>query len=205
MFDRLFPRVDQAGIGVDVKHAGNGLVLDVYEPRIYPHVLSPEAGTVIGGSYSLAAPTATRVVVGGQGEGVDREFRTFIDTAREAEWGMVIETLVDARDSSVGDVFAERAAEVLAEGAPKSGLSLELSETPDFKYDGENLRVGDIVPARIGGQIFTDTLREAKLTGGGGNGDLSTPVIGERTDDPTAAIAKQLRALRRADNDRKAR
>ena len=205
LYDRLFPRIDQAGIGVDVKQSGNGLVLDCYEPRTYPHVLSPEAGTVIGGSYSLAAPTATRVVVGGQGEGVERQFKGFPDPARESQWSDIIEVMQDARDSSVGDVYAERAAETLAEGAPLAGLSLELSETPNFRYDVEKLRVGDMVRARIGGQVFTDTLREVKLTGGGGSGDLSSPVVGERTDDPTVALARQLRTLRRADNDRKAR
>ena len=204
MYDRLFPRIDQAGIGVDVKQDGAGLVLDCYTPRLYPHELSPEAGTILGGTYTLAAPTATRVVVGGQGEGVARDFKGFKDDTREADWGDVIEVMQDARDSSVGDVYAARAAETLAEGAPLAGLSLELSETPNFRYDGVNLRVGDRVPARIGGQLFTDTLREAKLTWGSG-GDNAVPIVGERVDDPTVALARQFRALKRDNSDRMAR
>lgn len=203
LYDRLFPAVDQAGIGVTVKQNGNGLVLDVYEPRTYPHRLSVEAGTIKGGTYSIAAPTATRVVVGGQGEGVAREFKGFADAPRETAWGDVVEVMQDARDSSVGDVYAARAAEVLAEGAPTSGLSLELSETPHFAY-GQNLYKGDTVTALIGGQLFTDTLREAKLSWGEG-GEQSTPLVGDRTDDPNVTLAKQLRALKRDNKDRMAR
>jgi hypothetical protein len=204
-YDRLFPAVDQAGIGVTVRHSGNGLELDCYEPRNYPHLLSPESGTVIGGGYSLAAPTATRVVVGGQGEGVAREFRTFPDPSREVEWNDVIEVMRDARDSGSGDVYAHRADETLSEGAPLAGLSLELSETKHFRYGGDGLRVGDLVTAMVNGQPYADTLREVRLTWDKKDGDKATPVIGERDDDPDVQLAKSIRALKRDNNDRMAR
>lgn len=203
-YDRLFPAVDQAGIGVTVKHSGNGLLLDCYEPRNYPHLLSPESGTVIGGSYSLAAPTATRVVVGGQGEGVAREFRTFTDATRETEWNDVIEVMKDARDSGSGDIYAARADESLAEGAPMAGLSLELTETKHFRYGGDGLRVGDLVTALVNGQPYADTLREVRLSWDK-TGDQATPIIGERSDDPDTQLAKSIRALRRDNTDRMAR
>jgi len=202
-YDRLFPAVDQAGIGVTVRQDGAGLLLDCYTPRTYPHTLSPEKGTLTGGTYSLAAPKTTRVVVGGQGEGVARTFKGFKDTAREGAWNDIIETLQDARDSSSGDVYADRANEVLAEGAPLTGLSLELSETEHFRYGGKGLRVGDRVTAVINGQSFTDVLREARLSWDK-DGDTATPVVGERSDDPDLRLAKRLRALQRSDNDRKA-
>ncbi|MDO5743500.1 MAG: hypothetical protein Q4P23_03445 [Micrococcaceae bacterium] len=203
-YDRLFPAIDQAGIGVTVRQIDGGLLLDCYTPRDYPHILSPEAGTVLGGTYSLAAPTATRVVVGGQGEGVARTFKGFPDTARETAWTDIIETFQDARDSSVGDIYAERAAESLAEGAPLSGLSLELSETPHFSYGQDGIRQGDRVSALIDGQTFTDTLREARLSWDK-DGDQATPIIGERSDDPDIRLARRLRSLQRDNNDRKAR
>lgn len=204
-YDRLFPAVDQAGIGVSVRHYGNGLLLDCYEPRDYPHRLSPESGTVIGGKYTLSAPTATRVVVGGQGEGVAREFRQYIDPARESEWNDVIEVFRDARDSSSGDVFGDRAAETLAEGGPLTGLSLELTETKHFRYGGDGLRVGDRVTALIGGQPFTDILREVQLSWDPRDGDTATPIVGERKDDPDTQLAKSIRALKRDNIDRMAR
>lgn len=202
-YDRLFPAVDQAGIGVTVRQQGAGLLLDCYTPRDYVHELSAENGTVVGGTYSLSAPGVTRVIVGGQGEGVAREFRAFQDAPRETAWNDIIEVLQDARDSSSGDVYADRAAEVLAEGAPLAGLSLELSETKHFRYGGDGLRVGDRVTARINGQAFTDVLREARLSWGD-DGDIAIPVVGERADDPDLRLAKGIRALQRDNADRKA-
>ncbi|WP_028265940.1 Gp37-like protein [Arthrobacter sp. MA-N2] len=203
-YDRLFPAVDQAGIGVTVRQDGAGLLLDCYEPRNYPHQLSAESGTVIGGTYSLAAPNVTRVVVGGQGEGVEREFKGFSEPTRETVWNDIIEVLQDARDSSSGDVYADRAAEVLAEGAPLAGLSLELSETKHFRYGGDGLRVGDRVTAMVRGQAYTDVLREVQLSWDN-SGDRATPIIGERKDNPDLQLAKSIRALRRDNTDRMAR
>jgi hypothetical protein len=205
VYDRLFPALDQAGIGVTVRQDGAGLLLDCYEPRDYPHHLSPEGGTIIGGSYSLSAPTATRVVVGGQGEGTAREFRgPFTDTARETDWNDVIEVFQDARDSSVGDIYAARANETLAKGAPLAGLSLELAETKHFQYGSDGLHIGDRVTAEIKGQLFTDVLREVHLTWDR-DGDQATPIVGERTDDPSIPLATELRALKRDNKDRMAR
>lgn len=203
-YDRLFPAVDQAGIGVSVYQYGSGLVLDCYTPRDYPHRLSPESGTVIGGTYTLKGPEATRVVVGGQGEGVAREFRQYKDATRESAWNDVIEVFRDARDSSSGDVFAQRAAETLAEGAPMAGLSLELSETKHFRYGGDGLHVGDRVTASIDGLLYTDVLREVRLSADK-DGDQAVPIIGERTDDPDTRLAKSIRALKRDNTDRMAR
>ena len=56
-----------------------------------------------GGVWGLAAPTATRVIVGGSGQGVEREFDQFIDTALEAAWAFKREVFVDARNSDEGD------------------------------------------------------------------------------------------------------
>jgi hypothetical protein len=204
-YDRLFPMVDQAGIGVTVKHSGDGLLLDCYVPRNYPHLLSPESGTVIGGSYSLSGPKATRVVVGGNGDGVARTFRTFSDAGREVDWNDVIEVMKDARDSGSGDIYAARADEALAEGAPMAGLSLELTETKHFRYGGDGLRIGDLVTALINGQPYADTLREVKLSWDKKEGDVATPIVGERTDDTDTSLAKRIRALQRDNNDRMAR
>lgn len=204
IYDRIFPAVDQAGIGVTVRQEGAGLLLDCYEPRDYPHQLSPDDGTVVGGTFSLSAPSATRAVVGGQGEGVLREFREFEEPARESEWNDIIEVLQDARDTAAGDIYQARADEALAEGAPMAGLSLELSETPHFRYGGSGLRVGDRVSALIKGQLFTDVLREVRLSWDQA-GDIATPIVGERSDDTDTRLAKRLRALQRGDTDRMAR
>ena len=200
LYDRLFPMVDQAGIGITVRQGLGGLVVDCVEQRVYPHKLTMGGGTVVGGTYSLRAPTATRVVVGGQGEGVERQFKGFVDTAREVACGRIIEVFRDARDSESADIYTERAAETLAEGAPMSSLSLVLSETKHFRYGGEGLRIGDIVRADANGVTIMDTLREVQLNFGK-DGDVATPILGERNDDPDVGLAKQIRALRRGNKD----
>lgn len=201
--EKLFPLFDQAGIGVDVRQDGTRHVLDCYTPAVYPHELSEIDGTITGGAYSSTAPTVTRVVVGGQGEGVLREFRQYIDTAREAEWGVVIEEFRDARDSNDPAVFDARAREVLAEGAPVSGLSLELSGAESLKL-GPTLKLGSIVVAEIRGKKYTESVREIIRTIGPDGRDVK-PVIGERADDPNRTLAKKLRAQSKGNNDRMVR
>lgn len=198
--EKLFPIFDQAGIGVDVWMGESTYMLDCYTPTVYPHELSELDGTISGGSYSSTAPTVTRVVVGGQGEGVAREFRQYIDAAREAEWGVVIEEFVDARDSDQGNVFDARAAEVLAEGAPVSGLSLELSGAESQKL-GTELNLGSIATAEIRGQRYTEIVREIIRTYDKDGRDVK-PVLGERADDPNRNLAKRLRAQSKGNNDR---
>jgi hypothetical protein len=198
--EKLFPLFDQAGIGVDVWMGESTYVLDCYTSTVYPHELSEIDGTITGGSYSSTGPTVTRVVVGGQGEGVQREFRQYIDAAREAEWGVVIEEFQDARDSDDGNVFDARATEVLAEGAPVSGLSLELSGAESLKL-GVELNLGNIATAEIRGQQYTEEVREIIRTYDENGRDVK-PVLGERADDPNRTLAKKLRAQSKGNNDR---
>ncbi|MBW4094580.1 MAG: hypothetical protein HIU81_03895 [Acidobacteria bacterium] len=194
LFDRLFPAFDGAGLGVTVKQAGAGLVVDCYEPKDYPRILSEAAGTVKSWSWTNAAPEATRGVVGGQGEGVARTFHAFVDPLREAQWGDVIEVFRDARDSSSGDVYAERAAETLSEGSEKSGLKLTLSETPQFRYGHGVLEVGDRISLKVGpGLVITDTLRSATISWKRDGGLEVIHQVGEITDDPDLTFGRALR------------
>jgi hypothetical protein len=203
--DRLFPAIDQAGIGVTVRQSGAGLVMDCYTPRVFSPTLSEESGTLTNWDYSTSAPKNTRVIVGGQGEGTARTFKQFVDTGRETDWADKIEVFQDARDTSVGDIYAARAAETLAEGAPMSGFSLTLSETETFRYGGpDGVERGDQVTVKMGSLTATDVLREATLIFDG-DGETITPIVGERRDDPNRRLAQTLRTLNADNNDRKAR
>lgn len=203
--DRLLPLVDQAGVGVDVRQQGGGLVLDCYLPRQVPQILSEESGVVVGWQWTTTAPSATRVVVGGQGEGTAREFVQVVDSTREAQWGETIEVFRDARDTDDELVLAERGQESLVEGAPKTGLSLTLAESRGWAY-GRSVRVGDKVTTRIApGADVTDVLREAQIIWDAQDGLSVTPVVGERADDPSVTLRTTITALARAIRDLKAR
>lgn len=201
--DRLFPAVEQAGLGVTVvqdgpEQQGTGFRVDVYEPRAYPRALTEAGGTVVDWSWNRDAPAVTRVVAGGQGEGTARTFRRSINADLEAEWGDVIEGFVDARDAEDDATIDARAATALQEGAPTAGLAVTLAETGTFRYGGKGIRVGDTVTARVGvGTEITDLLREASIVWAADTGLSVTPVVGEITDDPDRAVAEAIAALAR--------
>lgn len=205
--DVLFPLADQAGIGVTVRQSGAGLVLDCYEPTTWPINLSEAGGTILDGSWSLMPPEMTRVVGMFDGDGTARVYRQLINAALEAEWGDVIEGVIDARDLKHTDPGFEAAATARMQAAldaavAKAGLSLTLAETSVFRYGGTGTRrgvhVGDILTAELAaGVTVTDVLREATLTWSD-EGAHVTPVVGERRDDPTTAIVRAVAALGRS-------
>lgn len=196
LYDRLFPAVDTAGIGVTVRQSGAGLVVDCYEPQLHPRELSEYGGTILGWDWETSEAEATHLIIGGQGEGVARTFQEFPNAALAAAIGERIEVFRDARDSGDGDVYAERAAETFAETAPKAGLSVTLAETSVFRYGGPGgVHVGDRVNLRVGdGLTITDTLRSVHLTWGT-NGIEVTPSVGDVEDNPDQQLAKALSSV----------
>lgn len=208
--DALFPLVDQAGIGVQVQQTLTGLEVDCYEPVDWPLRLSEDGGTLISNDWELRPPTVTRVVLGVDGEGTGRTFDgPYIDTVAEAAIGRPIERFVDARDldhTAVGytTLAQARADEALAAGAAAAGLSIELAETEVFRYGGEGIHVGDRVVVEIApandtdpAVLITDVLRSATLTWTARGGPVVTPVVGERTNDPTALTMRALERMAR--------
>lgn len=203
--DRLFPVVDQAGIGITVRQTLTGLVVDCYEPQTWPLLLSEDGGTLTANDWSLAPPTVTRVWVGADGEGTTRVFRgPFVNAAAEALLGSPIERFVDARDLKSSDpdfeaLVAARANEELAAGASQAGLSVQLLESDTFAYGGPNgVHVGDRVPIELQpGVEITDVLRSATLSWGR-EGARVTPVIGDRRDDPNEALVRSVARVQRA-------
>ena len=208
LFDRLFPVVDGAGleasgIGVTVQQIEGQLVLDVFEPTPYPRDLTESSGVIVDWSYTHQASTATRVVVGGSGEAQLRSFRTVTDTTRETDTGRIIERFRDARDVAQDDpemvpTLYARGQETLDEGAAKSGLSVTLSQTANFRY-GSSVKVGDPVTMRVADTLtVTDRLNEATLSWTYDEGWKATPRVGQRADETDGGLARAIRALARA-------
>lgn len=193
--DRLFPAIEQAGLSVSVVQDGeNGLVVDVREPIVVRKPFSAEAGNLIDWDWSSSNPTATSVVVGGQGEGELRTLKERKLPALIAQYGDHVEAFVDARDSDDPVELEARMDEMLAEGAPKNGLALTLANTKSALY-GTHYRVGDKVTVQAGTMDITDTLQSAKFSWTRDNGLVVTPEVGERTDDPDLQLAKKVRKL----------
>jgi hypothetical protein len=190
---QLFPAVEQAGLGVRVYQSGGGLVLDVYEPRTYTKVISEQAGTLRSWKWNRANPTATHVVGGGTGEGTARTFRTASDTALADLYGRKIEVFADARNGQTTQELDQSNSEVLFEAQPKSGLELELSETPYFRYG--TVIVGDNVTMRAGTLEITDVLRSATISWTKADGLKVQPVAGKIENSSDAKVAKAIKTL----------
>lgn len=209
LVDRLFPAVDQAGIGVRVVQKTTATRdLEVYVPVTRGTVLTEESGIVESGSYQITPPTVTRVVVGVGDEGPNRGLYEFKDTAAEAQYGLKREVFVDARDIEKADPNAatlaqERANEALAEGAAKSGLQVVLTETESFRF-GSAFNIGDTVSIQLtGAPVLSDRVREVHVSWSATGGLLVTPIVGgwqDSVDDKVmkivAAAAKSARNFR---------
>lgn len=211
--DVIFPKLDQAGLGVSVVLADDGtsLVVDVYPKRVHTVALSDRAGVIKdrAPSYSDTNPTVTRVVVGAGGEGEARHFAQYVDTTRETDWGEVIEVFRDARDIKPtlleepdrDTLMADRATETLTAGAPSASLKLDLVETEHFRF-GTAVLLGDVVQASVAdGPLLTDTVREVVVTQSAEGGVEVVPRVGERRatpDSPDPALARVVAAALRS-------
>lgn len=191
--ERLLPAVEQAGLGIRCYQSGPGLVVDVYESRIYSKPLSEEAGTITEWAWTSNNPSATRVVGGGKGEGTARVFRTATNLSLEQQFGDVIEAFEDARNGDTTAELDQSNLEVLAEGAPKNGFSIQLSETPYFRYG--TVVVGDIVTLEAGDFTETDLLRSANFALTRNEGLVIKPSVGEVEPSADSKMAKAVKTL----------
>jgi hypothetical protein len=196
--DKMFPVMDNAGVGCKVYQSGSGLIVDCYTPKTFPFVLSEDSGIVQNWAWTSSAPTATRTVVGGQGEGTARVFTLMVSTdGREAAVGYPVEKFTDARDADTATLLTSRGQAALDEGVSKSGFSLTLAETDNFRYGGDGVHVGDMVTVDIGAATRTDILREATLSFTSDKGLSITPTVGEIQDSPDRQVANFLKSLRK--------
>lgn len=210
--DQMFPALEDAGIGVSVRQATSApgvpadLVLDVYEPQTHPRTLSVKGRTLKKVSMTRKRPTASRVVIGGQGEGTARTFRYLVDTTREAQYGMRAETFRDARDDNDPAVMDARGQETLTENGPKNGVSLTLAGAGIFQYGPGGFHVGDRIPVRVqDGITITEVIRECTLTWKSPQHATEDPSIGELTDQPERITAQRLAALARGQRNQETR
>lgn len=102
-----------------------------------------------GHSVSIAPPSATRAVVAGQGEMVQRQFTEVTTTesvAAEALWGRRIELFVDQRQSDNLDEHTRAGLEALEEGGfSQLGIKVVPMEDVGIAEFGHEWKIGDTV------------------------------------------------------------
>jgi hypothetical protein len=175
--------------------------VDVRQAATVPGVFTVETGIPDLYKFDRTSPTATRAIVGGRGEGVDREFKQVINTVRETDWGDVIETFVDARSTDEGADIIPDAQAAVDEGAPRVSLSTDLVETKRFRF-GTTYQLGDLLHVKVGPVDTTEQITQVSITCDSEEGTVVTPHVGGfDTDDTDVQLALQVAALARGQRD----
>jgi hypothetical protein len=204
--DRLWPAVDQAGIGIRVVQQNAQRAVQVYQPVTYPRILTETSGIVQGNSWDVTRALVTRTMVGAGGQDVARVFRHFVNTALETSLGTALEVFVDARDvdQAAPDLVAQlqaRSDQALAQFAATASLNLTLVERGSFRY-GKTFNLGDRISMQtLNGPVITDLVRAVDINMDQDAGLTVTPIVGNWSDSSTdsglakivAQLAKSLR------------
>lgn len=196
LYDKLFPAVDDASIGVVFGMGDGFLTMDVAQPRLKPNPLRESDRVIQKWDYQGETPTVSRGVVGGQGEGTARVFQPFEDAAREQKYGRIVETFIDARDTSDGTTHAMRGQAALSEGAARASMRVTLAEAGSFRLGVDDYWVGDFVTAQAGPYTFADLLREVTIVQDQASGLKVTATIGP-DNSPERAVTEAISRLAR--------
>ncbi|WP_326827432.1 siphovirus ReqiPepy6 Gp37-like family protein [Streptomyces sp. NBC_01751] len=200
---------------IDTKTTGYRFLYDPNTKKINLNLFTPrdrskevrfskELGNLREFTWSLTAPTVTRVIVACQGTGKGRYLYQQIDSASEAEWGLSIEQFLDRRDlplkadpttglpikadlsvtdaqfTTAKQAVLDAATEALNTGAKNGNFQIYPVDTEQVKF-GRDYFVGDVVTISIDGVEYTDIVREVSITvDQGGDTETVTPTIGEQ-------------------------
>jgi hypothetical protein len=167
-------------------------LVDVTEGEEFPRPITPQSGVLSTWSWVKQPPTATRAVVGGRGDGTDREFVLVVDTALEAELGVALEIYVDARNADEGADLEPYGWAALAEHRGKAGLTATLRETTWFRF-ADGYELGDKVLVQIGALEVEDVISQVDITHDTRGGFVVVPKIGLATEDPTERLVGYVR------------
>ncbi len=198
--DVLMPHVRAQRWSLEVTYPGDVPTVDIRLPETVAGVLDPSSGRLDQFNITPVAPSATRVVIGGEGAKDTRRFDLLIDTARESAWDDIIEVFADAPSVKDGEDLKPAGQAVLDEGAPGARLAMEITEQPGFAYRS-TYRLGDLVNATVAGVTATEVISRVSVADNDRDGVTVTPSVGEIVeDDEIERLGKQLARL-----DRRAR
>lgn len=89
--DLLWQPLKDARYGLVLTYPGGVTTMDLRSPETVAGVLDASSGRIDRYEFSRRGVTSTRALIGGRGEGAERELYQLIDAAREAATGRVIE------------------------------------------------------------------------------------------------------------------
>lgn len=123
--------------------------------------LSAASGGLTGYTYELSAPTVTRVLVAGQGQGTDRTLK--LHTGNENQWGVDVLQFQDRRDTDDADELEKAGADTLEEGQEQASVTLETTDMIGKRF-GVDFNLGDKVTVTLAdGVTITDVVQTAEI------------------------------------------
>jgi hypothetical protein len=171
-FDRLGELLSvlsiTSGLGFTVDQDGADLVFRVYEPtdRSLSIRMDIDNNRLTKSEYSYTTPTATRVIVAGQGTGVDRTFvevSTVESESAEDDWASRIEVFKDQRNTNDLTELAQAGEEILADGGfTVRSVSVSPSDDQTMRY-GEDWGLGDRVTVVVGSDEIAQVVTEVAV------------------------------------------
>lgn len=194
------------GIGFNLVQAGSNLEFQTFASvdRTTTARFSRAIGNLGDHEYTVTAPEANHIYVGGGGEGIARTIYEKSDSVSVAEWGRFEGEFVDRRDNSNANELDQAAADALTERSAKTTLTATLIDTPQIAY-GTHYDLGSKVTVELDNpgsiDIIQDLVRRVTLKGDE-NGFTITPGIGtEGTQDNGLRIYQTVRTLQKRINN----
>lgn len=194
-------------LGVRVQQSGSDLVFDVYQPldRSAAVRFSRDRRNLRGYTLTRSMPTATHVVVAGGGEGAARVFRERKDAAAATEWGRIVRTFVDQRQTTDAGELDNAGDEALLQGTRTGALSVTAVDTPRMRF-GRHFGLGDHVAVELEtGVVMVDRVTAATLSATDAGSQPTQITIGTPDRDPSTsdlygmvkALQEEIGALQR--------
>lgn len=168
-------------IGFRTTQSGSQILFEVYAPADVSNTVrfSFGLGNLRYISHELSAPTATTVIVGGQGDGADRAMIERNNTADETAWGRY-EKLVSRPGGDPLQDLQDDGDRELADGASTTRVATNVADTPDQQF-GAHYRLGDIVAIEPwDGEQIVDLIRTVHIQAYATTGEYVAATIGNQ-------------------------
>ncbi|MBA4544001.1 siphovirus ReqiPepy6 Gp37-like family protein [Thermoactinomyces daqus] len=155
----------------------NFMIFQVYIPqdRAQDLVFSRKRGNLGSYRYSVEAPAANYVIVGGGREGEERTFMYSGDEPSRTLYG-TIEMFVDQRSTTDNNELLQALNNALVENTEKTSLEISPLDVHPTHYL-ENYDLGDRCTVEVEGEIIQDVIRVITITLGK-DGEKIVPTVG---------------------------
>lgn len=194
--DKVLPalKADRLQLVVERDPDTDRWLVEVREGNEYPRPLTPQSGVLAGWKWLKGRPTLTRVVVGGAGQGVEREFAGLVDSTRESELDRILEGFDDSRMAEDGADLTPYGAATLTDAGPKAGVTATLRETSWFRFPTA-YDIGTKVTIQAGALTAQDVITEIDIVHTTRDGFSVTPKVGFAVNDPQARLTEFVASL----------